>query len=71
MTDETQTVFQRLDRLNILTWERKQEDIDRPDHQALLRGLERSANASFGQAVYIAAKAELHTDRLVMGAQSW
>ncbi len=71
MTDETQTVFQRLDRLNILTWERKQEDIDRPDHQALLRGLERSANASFGQGVYIAAKAELHTDRLVMGAQSW
>lgn len=71
MTDETTTVSQRQDRLNILTWERKQEDIDSPDHQARLRGLERLANARFGQGVYIAAKAEIFTDRLVMGAQSW
>ena len=71
MTDDTPTVSQRQDRLNILTWERKQQDIDSPDHQARLRRLERSANASFGQGVYIAAKAEIFTDRLVMGAQSW
>lgn len=71
MTDDTPGVPQRPDRLNILTWERKQEDIDSPDHQARLRGLERSANAVFGQGVYIADKAEVHTDRLLMGAQSW
>ncbi|NSZ59917.1 acyltransferase [Agrobacterium tumefaciens] len=71
MTHDTPGVSQRPDRLNILTWERKQEDIDSPDHQARLRGLERSANAVFGQGVYIADKAEVHTDRLLMGAQSW
>lgn len=71
MTDETPRVSQRPDRLNILTWERKQADIDNPDHQARLRGLERSVNAVFGQGVYIAARAEVHTDRLLMGAQSW
>ena len=71
MTDEAPSVYQRPDRLNILTWERKQEDIDNPDHQARLRGLERSANAVFGQGVYIAARAEVYTDRLLMGAQSW
>lgn len=70
-TDEPPTVSQRQDRLNILTWERKPEDINSPDHQARLRGLEHSANAVFGQDVYIAARAEVHTDRLLMGAQSW
>lgn len=71
MTDEVSSFSQRSDRLNILTWERKQEDIDGPDHQARLRGLKRSANTAFGQGVYIAAKAEVHTDRLLMGAYSW
>ncbi|MCZ7863689.1 acyltransferase [Agrobacterium salinitolerans] len=71
MTDEVSSFSQRSDRLNILTWERKQEDIDGPDHQARLRGLKRSANTVFGQGVYIAAKAEVHTDRLLMGAYSW
>lgn len=71
MTDEVSSFAQRSDRLNILTWERKQEDIDGPDHQARLRSLERSANAGFGQGVYIAARAEVHTDRLLMGAHSW
>ncbi|MFB7147094.1 acyltransferase [Agrobacterium deltaense] len=71
MTDDTPGVSQRSDRLNILTWERKQEDIDSPDHQARLHDLERSGNAVFGQGVYIAARAEVHTDRLLMGAQSW
>lgn len=71
MTDNAPIVSQRQDRLNILTWERKPEDIDSPDHQARLRRLERAANASFGQGVYIADKAEVHTDRLLMGAQSW
>ncbi len=50
MTHDTPGVSQRPDRLNILTWERKQEDIDSPDHQARLRGLERSANAVLGRA---------------------
>lgn len=71
MTDEVSSFSQRSDRLNILTWERKQEDIDGPDHQARLRGLKRSANTVFGQGVYIAARAEVHTDRLLMGAYSW
>lgn len=71
MIDDTPSVSQRPDRLNILTWERKQEDIDSPYHQARLRSLEGSANAVFGQGVYIAARAEVHTDRLLMGAQSW
>ncbi|TKV72252.1 acyltransferase [Rhizobium sp. AU243] len=71
MTDDTPGVSQRPDRLNILTWERKQEDIASLNHQTRLRGLERSANAVFGQGVYIADKAEVHTDRLLMGAQSW
>ncbi|MCZ4072507.1 acyltransferase [Agrobacterium sp. LMR679] len=71
MTGDTPGVSQRPDRLNILTWERKQEDIASLNHQTRLRGLERSANAVFGQGVYIADKAEVHTDRLLMGAQSW
>ncbi len=71
MTDEAPTMCQRSDRLNIVTWERKQEDIDNPEHQVRLNRLKHSANAHFGLGVYIAAKAEVHTDRLVMGAQSW
>ncbi|KXG87513.1 acyltransferase [Agrobacterium bohemicum] len=71
MTDEPPMMSQRSDRLNIVTWERKQEDIDSPDHQARLQGLKHSSNAHFGPGVYIAAKAEVHTDRLIMGAQSW
>ncbi|UHS58283.1 acyltransferase [Agrobacterium vaccinii] len=62
---------QRSDRLNIVTWERKQEDIDSPDHQARLDSLKHCANAQFGPGVYIADKAEVYTDRLIMGAQSW
>ncbi|WP_421359664.1 acyltransferase [Agrobacterium rosae] len=71
MTDEPPVISQRSDRLDIVTWERTQEDIDTPDHQARLQGLKHSANAHFGSGVYIAAKAEVHTDRLTMGAQSW
>ncbi|MGD3805177.1 hypothetical protein QT635_22585, partial [Xanthomonas citri pv. citri] len=62
---------QRSDRLNIVTWERTQEDIDSPDHQARLESLKHCANAQFGPGVYIADKAEVYTDRLIMGAQSW
>ena len=71
MTDEPPMNSQRSDRLNILTWERTQEDIDNPNHQARLQGLKHSANAHFGSGVYIADKAEVHTDRLTVGAQSW
>lgn len=71
MKGNTPITSENSGRLNILTWERKQEDIDSPDHQARLRGLESSANATFAQGIYIAAKAEVHTDRLLMGAQSW
>ncbi len=70
MTDEPM-MSQRSDRLNITTWERKQEDVDSPEHQARLLRLKHSANAQFGAGVYIADKAEVHTDSLVMGAQSW
>ncbi|NTJ44633.1 acyltransferase [Agrobacterium larrymoorei] len=58
-------------RLNILTWERKQADIDCEDHQARLQALVQRAGATFGENVYIAEKAEIHTDRLAMGDTSW
>ena len=71
MTDEQSNNAKRLDRLNILTWERTPQDIDSPEHQARLKDLHHSAGAIFGSGVYIATKAQVHTDKLVVGAQSW
>ncbi|WP_083638650.1 acyltransferase [Rhizobium oryziradicis] len=59
------------DRLNFLTWERKAADINAPEHQARLKALEAHAGASFGPGTYIAEHAAIHTQRLIMGAQSW
>lgn len=62
---------QRQARLNILTWERTQNDIDDEDHQARLAALVNYAGASFGRNVYIAENAQVHTDHLIMGENSW
>lgn len=58
-------------RLDFLTWERKAEDIDSPEHQARLSRLATYAGASIAPGAYIAEKAEIHTDRLMMGKGSW
>ncbi|ACM40006.1 MULTISPECIES: acyltransferase [Rhizobium/Agrobacterium group] len=61
----------RRNRLNILTWERNAQDIESATHQARLRQLQTYAGATFSPGAYVAEKAEIHTDRLVMGAGSW
>ncbi|MBP2551882.1 acetyltransferase-like isoleucine patch superfamily enzyme [Neorhizobium galegae] len=58
-------------RLNVLTWERSATDIEDPAHQARLKRLEAYAGATFGQGVYVAEAAEVHTSQLMIGAGSW
>ncbi|KQO77530.1 acyltransferase [Rhizobium sp. Leaf262] len=62
---------QRRARLNIMPWERTQSDIDDDDHQARLQRLVDYAGATFGRSVYIAEDAQVHTDRVSIGDNSW
>ncbi len=71
-TPDTQDAVNfRQNRLNFLPWERQASDIDDPDHQNRLQALKTYANAQLGAGVYIASHAEIHTERLLMGAHSW
>ncbi len=58
-------------RLDFLTWERLPSDIEDETHRKRLRDLETYAGARFAEGVFIAENANIHTDRLVMGAASW
>ncbi|MCO5732330.1 acyltransferase [Rhizobium sp. SSA_523] len=69
--DQPAGIDDRRNRLNILTWERSRSDIEDPSHQTRLRALEIAAGAHFAPDVYIAEKAEVHTERLSMGHASW
>lgn len=58
-------------RLDFLTWERRLSDIQGESHRKRLRDLEAYAGASFAEGAFIAEHANIHTDRLVVGAGSW
>lgn len=58
-------------RLQFLTWDRRPEDIDSPEHRARQRELAARAGASFHPTAYVAADAAIFTTRLFLGEQSW
>jgi acetyltransferase-like isoleucine patch superfamily enzyme len=58
-------------RLQHLTWDRTQEDIDSPDHRARQAELTHRAGASFHPSAYVAADAAIFTTRLDLGEHSW
>jgi acetyltransferase-like isoleucine patch superfamily enzyme len=58
-------------RLQFLTWDRKPEDIDSPEHRARQATLAERAGASFHPTAYVAAEAAIFTTRLELGAESW
>jgi acetyltransferase-like isoleucine patch superfamily enzyme len=58
-------------RLQFLTWDRKPEDIESPEHRARQADLAVRAGASFHPTAYVAAEAAIFTTRLVLGEQSW
>lgn len=58
-------------RLQFLTWDRRPEDIDSPEHRARQAELAGRAGASFHPSAYVAAEAAIFTTRLELGAESW
>ena len=58
-------------RLQFLTWDRTQGDIDAPEHRARLAHWSRVAGASFHPTAYVAAQAAIFTTHLVLGEASW
>ncbi len=58
-------------RLQHLTWDRTQEDIDSPEHRARQAELTHRAGASFHPSAYVAADAAIFTTRLDLGEHSW
>ena len=62
---------ERRARLQFLTWERQQADIEAPEHRARQARLQRGAGARFHPSAYVASEAAIFTSHLVLGAQSW
>lgn len=58
-------------RLQFLTWDRKPEDIESPEHRARQAELIERAGASFHPTAYVAADAAIFTSRLELGEESW
>ncbi|WP_328768508.1 acyltransferase [Devosia sediminis] len=58
-------------RLQFLTWDRKPEDIDSPEHRTRQAELAARAGASFHPTAYVARDAAIFTTRLELGEQSW
>lgn len=58
-------------RLQFLTWDRTQADIESPEHRARQARLAQAAGASFHPTAYVAAEAAIFTSHLVLGEQSW
>ena len=58
-------------RLQFLTWDRTQADIDSPAHRARQARWAALAGASFHPTAYVAAEAAIFTTHLVLGEASW
>lgn len=58
-------------RLQFLTWDRTQADIEAREHRARQAHWAEVAGASFHPTAYVAAKAAIFTSHLVLGEQSW
>src|SRR5215217_1050896 len=58
-------------RLQFLTWDRTQADIDAPEHRARQAHLVAVAGAQFHPSAYVAAEAAIFTTHLVLGEKSW
>ncbi|WEX10126.1 acyltransferase [Chelativorans sp. AA-79] len=58
-------------RLQFLTWERTEADMDSPEHRARKESLARHAGAHIADTAYVAAEARVFTSRLVLGEHSW
>ncbi|MDP2781950.1 DapH/DapD/GlmU-related protein [Devosia sp.] len=58
-------------RLQFLTWDRTQADIESPEHRARQARLAQAAGARFHPTSYVAAAAAIFTSHLVLGEQSW
>ncbi|MCD7059873.1 acyltransferase [Pelagibacterium sp. HS1C4-1] len=58
-------------RLQFLTWDRTQADIDAPEFKARKAELVRYAGAAIDDTAYIAAEAAVFTERMVLGARSY
>jgi acetyltransferase-like isoleucine patch superfamily enzyme len=58
-------------RLQFLTWERTEADIESPAHRVRVERLSREAGASIAGTAYVAAQARVVTSRLVLGEHSW
>lgn len=68
MTDDAS---RDVSRLQFLTWERDQADIDSPAHRSRVAQLQTQAGASIHPTAYIADAAAIFTESLVLGAESW
>lgn len=73
MTDmsEFSEAQRHADRLRFLPWERTDEDVNSPEHRARCAHLKSHANAEIHDTAYIAEGAEIHTDKLVFGANGF
>jgi acetyltransferase-like isoleucine patch superfamily enzyme len=58
-------------RLQFLTWDRTQADIESAAHRARQKRWEQTAGASFAPTAYVAAEARIFTSHLVVGEHSW
>lgn len=72
MTEQqTATETRRKARVAVLSWERTDADIADPAHLARILELTRTAGAEIAATAFIAAGAEVFTDRLLLGERSW
>lgn len=58
-------------RLQFLTWDRTQADIEAPEHRARQAHWAEVAGARFHPTAYVAAEAAIFTSHLVLGEASW
>lgn len=58
-------------RLRSMPWLRSDDDVNSPGQQARKARLAEIAGASFAPGAFIADKAAIHTEHLVLGADSW
>ncbi|KAB0681360.1 acyltransferase [Aureimonas leprariae] len=68
---EADSLENREDRLNILTWERVAADWEAPAHRARTARLARISDAAIAPTAYVARDAFVLADHLVLGERSW
>ncbi|AJY46751.1 acyltransferase [Martelella endophytica] len=71
VTIKDDEIARRADRLQFVTWERTQEDIDAPAHRARCARLAREAGAEIDPSAYIADHAAIYTERFRIGSDSY